>query len=65
VLAPQGVFRLGPEPCNSNSNSICCYHLAEHEWLSSPCLLLSSLVCTYLLRIDRNADGNITPGCVL
>jgi len=21
VLAPQGVFRLGPEPCNSNSNS--------------------------------------------
>jgi len=22
VLAPQGVFRLGPEPCNSNSNSI-------------------------------------------
>jgi len=22
VLAPLGVFRLGPEPCNSNSNSI-------------------------------------------
>jgi len=29
VLAPLGVFRLGPEPCDSNSNSNSLQHLAQ------------------------------------
>jgi len=35
VLAPQGVFRLGPEPCNSNSNSNRNHLLSQSLWQNS------------------------------